>query len=86
VQAEYATYASVFPNVEILQTGTRPAPEIPQNLVLVASLAATPLDFTSDDEQMAMTLAGRHTGTIAEAAPLTDDYAPVDYFFMRALF
>ncbi len=85
LEAEYQTYASVFPQVAVLRVTDR-EPEQLQNLILVASKSAAPLSWESADLEINQYLQRRWDGTSGRSVPiLTDDFAPVDYYKLLSL-
>jgi spermidine synthase len=89
LQALYATYAKFFETVEVFRFDPRIPSDQPQGLGLVAlrkSPGAQAPRFQSADPTMARYLSGRYTGVIAKRETLTDDFAPVDYYFAKAVY
>jgi MFS family permease len=89
LQALFATYSKLFSSVEVFRLDPRIPPEQPQSLGLVAIHAAASAgvpSFESPDAELADYLSRRFTGPIPEREALSDDFAPVDYYFARAVF
>ena len=86
LRAEAATYAKHFPQVEVLQLDPSIDPALTQNLLLVAVASARPLRFDSPDPELAGFLRGRWTRRLEPFPTLTDDFAPVDYYYAKAVF
>lgn len=81
--AELATYRSVFPRVEVFPTATQ-AGESP-NLIVVGFKNRNEPIWTSSDARIREYLSHRYTRQITDDAPvLTDDFAPVEVYLMRA--
>jgi spermidine synthase len=81
LQAEIATYRKVFPQIYLFKVNSSVADDKLQNVIVVASQAAVPVSFETDDELIAELLSHRSTVNIdADADSLTDDLAPVEYF------
>ena len=85
-QAMVATYRKVFDAVELFQLDPRVDPGLPQSLVLVAVRGDPTPGFVSRNPELGSYLARRWTGRVPEGEVLTDDFAPVDDFFYRAVF
>lgn len=84
-EAEYQTYASVFPQVYVLRVTDREPDEL-QNLILIAAKSTAPLEWESSDLNINQFLQRRWTGTPGRSVPiLTDDFAPVDYYKLLSL-
>ena len=80
LQAELATYRSVFPEVQIFKVNPDHSDERVQNLILVACMSGC---ATADAAEPAMLelLAHRYTRDIPAQTPvLTDDLAPVEFY------
>jgi spermidine synthase len=84
LRAEFATYASVFPQVFIFPVAHANDAYRPQNIILVAFKSGKALAMASDDPEHESYLEHLWTGEVAADIPvLTDDYAPVDYYNMN---
>ncbi len=84
LQAEYATYATTFPQVFAFAIETLP-PTDWQNVVLVARKAADPPRMNDTDPELDAYLGKRIQEPAASDAPiLTDDFAPVDQYLLKA--
>jgi hypothetical protein len=57
-----------------------------QSLMLVALRGSRAPSFASADPELRHYLARRWKGAVPEQDVLTDDFAPVDYFFNKAVF
>jgi spermidine synthase len=86
LRAEAATYARHFPRVEVFQLDPSIDPAQTQNLVLVAVASEREPSFDSPDPELAGFLRGRWTRPLEPFAILTDDFAPVDYYYAKAVF
>ncbi|NCO04741.1 MAG: spermidine synthase [Candidatus Magasanikbacteria bacterium] len=81
LRAEYETYASVFPHVEVFPVRTNTEGDRRQNIILFASKSDKPLVFENADEELQSYLSQRWTRPIPHDVPvLTDDFAPVEYY------
>lgn len=78
LRAQAATYAAVFPVVDIYPLEDATDGSRVQNVVLVARKAAAPAAALPADSELARFLAGRWTRPLEPARPLTDDFAPVE--------
>ena len=84
LNAEIATYRSVFPRVEVFRVGDRRGSL--QNFILVAFKNSVEPQLTSGDPEINRYLAGRLTDPAAAVARiLTDDFVPVEAYLARAL-
>jgi spermidine synthase len=82
--AELATYRSVFPRVEVFPVATS-AGDVPQNLILVGFKNSSEPRWTSNDARIREYLSHRYTREIVADTPiLTDDFAPVEVYLLRA--
>lgn len=89
LHAEAATYAKYFDETLLFQVDSQSPPEEPQSLTLVALRKADgspAAQLESRDPELARYLARRWTRPIAPHATLTDDFAPVDYYFAKAIY
>ena len=86
LRSDAATYAEIFPEVKVFQLDPALDPQTLQTLFIVASQAQLNPSFTSEDPEMALYLGGRWRRGFEKAQILTDDYAPVDYFFAKAIY
>jgi len=81
LQAEYATYKQVFPNVCLFKVNTGYTDERLQNVILVGSKSQQPINMASSDSEIADLLTHRYTAEFPlTRSPLTDDLAPVEYY------
>ena len=81
LQAELATYRSIFSQVLIFKVKPERADSDLQNLILVALKSKEPLDQRSDDPEIATLLSHLYSGSIEAGVPaLSDDLAPVEYY------
>lgn len=81
LQAELATYRSVFPQVLIFKVKPGRNDSDLQNLILIALKNKEPLDLKSDYPEIALLLSHLTADTTEARAPiLTDDLAPVEYY------
>jgi spermidine synthase len=85
LQAQLATYRSVFPQLYVFKVKPHMDDARLQNLIIVASKAKTPLPPTSNDVEIQGLLSHKYEiGPDSSAQILTDDLAPVEYFNARA--
>lgn len=85
LQAEYKTYAEIFPHVLIFKVNTENSEEVSQNLILVASKSAN-ISLETSDAQISDLLKNFYDKSLDISVPiLTDDLAPVEYYNSRAL-
>ena len=83
LRAEYATFSAVFPHVYVFPVTQPTNGTVVQNLLLVALKDKQPLVETSSDVQLQTYLKQRWLKNIPIDKPiLTDDYAPVDQYFL----
>jgi spermidine synthase len=81
LQAEFATYKSVFPHVFLFKVNADYTDEQLQNLMVVACKTDCSLNAVSDDPEIANLLSHRYSGDLPLGLPpLTDDLAPVEYY------
>ena len=90
LQAELATYRSVFPHVLLFAVQypdpTEEEKKYFQNFMLVGLKSAAGLQLVSDDPEMNAYLSHYLPLEAAEGAIiLTDEYAPVEFYATRAL-
>jgi spermidine synthase len=84
-RAEYATYASVFPQVFVIPVNNQDKNAV-QNLMLVAMKSKVSPSFTSKNPELNTYLRKIWTQGITPDMPiLTDEKAPVERYFMPAL-
>lgn len=84
-RAEYATYKSVFPEVQIFPVREPDNGEIVQNIMLVA-LKNKRAAWNDGDAQIQTMLDNRWTKSIDNDLPvLTDDFAPVDQYMLKQI-
>lgn len=89
LHAEAATYARFFDETLLFQVNPLTPPEQPQSLTLVAlrkPAGAGPSPLHSSNAELESYLARRWTRPLPEHSTLTDDFAPVDYYFARAIY
>lgn len=94
LQAEYATYKSVFPTVHLFKARREREDDELQNIVLIAVRTASDSDRVlplrelneiSHKPSLTSLLANRYTGPIEPRPILTDELAPVEYYNSTAL-
>ncbi|MFC1644742.1 fused MFS/spermidine synthase [Patescibacteria group bacterium] len=86
LNAEYATYKSVFPQVFLFPVRDMNNKESYQNIILVALKSEKEISFKSDDLEIKGYLDHLWKEKIEVNQPiLTDDYAPVDYYINKIL-
>jgi spermidine synthase len=86
LRAEYATYKSVFPEVQVFAVNNFGNSSGVQNIMLVAQKKLR-ADWNSDNAQLQTMLNNRWTKTIDNDLPiLTDDFAPVDHYTLKQVF
>lgn len=84
LRAEYTTYKSVFPYVDIYLVNDKDSTTKVQNIILVAS--KTDKRDNDINENVREYLKHKYENDVAEDMPiLTDDYAPVDYYINQIL-
>ena len=80
LQAELATYRSVFPEVQVFKVNPDHSDERVQNLIIVGCKTQCPVG-TTDDPVIADLLTHRYASDIPLEKPtLTDDLAPVEFY------
>lgn len=85
-RAEYATYASVFPQVYLFPVSEPTNGTKVQNVMLVAMKSKKQPSFESEDTRLHDYLQHRWKQEIVHDMPvLTDDYAPVEYYVSKIL-
>ena len=85
LQAEYATFKKVFPQVYLFKVTDEPADEI-QNFILVALKNNVKPSFTNEQASLNELLSKRVTEELQTDLPiLTDDYVPVDFYQRKNL-
>ncbi len=81
LHAELATYRAVFPNVYLFKVNADYADERLQNLIIVATASQVALELSSADSEIASLLSHAYsTEPRTDAAIITDDLAPVEYY------
>jgi len=81
LQAELATYQSVFPTVHLYKVNSDYEDTHLQNLMIVASASPNVPATTSPDPEIESLLSHRYTGDLSTTAQIiTDDLAPVEYY------
>lgn len=84
LQAQYATFKKVFPQVLLFPTVNSEDPEIRQNIILVALKSSDEVIFESSDLEVQTFLDNYWKGEVpSDIQILTDDYAPVEYYVNR---
>jgi spermidine synthase len=85
LQAELATYRSVFPQVFVFKVRRERRDTDLQNLILVASRSNVPFEMTSSDTEVNELLTYLYDQPIEITEPvITDELAPVEYYNSRA--
>ena len=85
IEAEYHTYASVFPHVTLYQVRDATPQDI-QNIILVAEKWDSRTHINASNNELNGYLSREWRYPIPQNRPiLTDDYAPVDYYMQQAL-
>ena len=84
LQAEYATYASLFPKVEIFAVDNFNDPHDLDNVMLVAYKSNQTPDWTKVPTEYQKMAAHRWLAPIAAAPILTDEFAPVEQYLQSA--
>jgi len=80
LQAEYRTYAEVFPHVFLFKLNPDNDDSGVQNLILIASKSSK-ISFETDDNKISTLLKNRYEKPLDLTVPvLTDDLAPVEYY------
>jgi len=87
VQAEYRTYASIFPYVYLFPVESSTDTGLTQNIMLVAVKSATEPELRRDENvQLQDYLSHRYSSNIPSNTPiLTDDFAPVDNYIIKLI-
>ncbi len=81
LRAEYRTYASVFPDVQLFPLQHPEDGTAVQNVMIVASKTPLPVESDSGDPDVRRLLSQRWAHPIAEdMSILTDDFAPVENY------
>ena len=81
LQAEYATYKKVFPQVFIFKVNAEKPDSEVQNLIMLASKSEQPVSFKSPDSEISRLLAHLYDKEFLTDQPiLTDELAPVEYY------
>lgn len=85
LQAEYKTYAEIFPHVLLFKVNIEKADNVSQNLILVASKSAE-ISTETSDEKISDLYKNLYDKPLKVLVPtLTDDLAPVEYYNSYAL-
>ena len=80
LQAEYKTYAAVFPRLFLFKIKPD-APEKPQNLILIVCKSDCPAPENGADEEISNLLKNYYPNPIGQTVPiLTDNLAAVEYY------
>lgn len=86
LQAEYKTFAAVFPQIYLFKVFAEKPENEPQNLILVACKSNCSVQDKNNDEEISRLLKNLYDKPIELTAPiLTDDLAPVEYYNSYAL-
>lgn len=86
-KAEYATYAAVFPQVLVFRIDDDLPADDWQNIILVGRKSMDPPTMVNADPELASYLAKWIRQSVApDAVILTDDFAPVDQYLIKAAF
>ncbi|MBC7899873.1 MAG: fused MFS/spermidine synthase [Saprospiraceae bacterium] len=81
LQAEFATYKAIFPNVYLFKVNSDYTDESLQNLVIVASKSTDKISLNNSDPDLAHLLSHIYSKEIPAGLPiLTDDLAPVEHY------
>ncbi len=81
LQAEFATYKQVFPQVFIFKVDSEKSDSQVQNLIIVAAKSESPVSFDSPDTEISRLLSHLYYKDFPDTQPiLTDDLAPVEYY------
>ncbi len=81
IQAEYATYSSVFPQVYLFPVQDPDNPHFNQNIVLIALKSQTIPAFTSSNEELNNCLSHLWRNDFTTNLPvLTDNFAPIEHY------
>lgn len=81
LQAELATYRSVFPDSAVFKVQPDEADDEVQNLIIVACRSDCEFGRGSSDAEISRMLSHRYTRDFPVTLPvLTDDHAPVEYY------
>jgi spermidine synthase len=86
LQAELATYRSVFPQVFVFAVMDPGNPDLVQSTLLIALKSTTDPVWDSEDEHLAEYLRHEVSGQVGNELPvLTDEFAPVDFYTNKAI-
>lgn len=86
LRAEYKTFKKVFPQVYLFPVAESANPNIAQNIMLVALKSGKPAVMVSNKSEINHYLSHLWKQEVKVDLPvLTDDYAPVDYYNLRAV-
>lgn len=81
LQAEYKTYAEVFPHLYLFKLNPDVDDSLFQNFILIATKSDKNSSFETSDEELAPLLKTRYEKPLDLTKPvLTDDLAPVEYY------
>lgn len=81
LQAEYATYKQIFPQVFVFKVNSEKSDEEVQNLIIIAAKSEKPVSLSSPDAEFARLFAHLYRNEIPSDHPiLTDELAPVEYY------
>ncbi len=84
LRAEYATFASVFPQVYLFPVRDAEDGSGVQNVMLIALKSEREAALKNDDQELSAYLQHLWTGKISTDVPLlTDDFAPVDNYILK---
>lgn len=86
LQAEFATYKTVFSDVLLFKVRPERPDDDLQNVILIACKSGCNTNASADGPLIQSLLARQHKGNLTDALPaLTDDLAPVEYYNSVAL-
>ena len=84
LQAEYATYKAIFPQVFLFPITFPDNGEKPQNIILIALKSTKVIDFENDDPTLNGLLKQHWKKPVPETVPvLTDDFAPIEHYVSK---
>ncbi len=84
LQAEYATYQAVFPQVFLFPITFPNNGQKPQNIILVAIKSKKTVIFENDDPELNALLKYLWQKPVPDTTPvLTDDFAPVEHYVSK---
>ncbi|MEP6923591.1 MAG: fused MFS/spermidine synthase [Pyrinomonadaceae bacterium] len=81
LQAEYKTFAHVFPTIYLFKVKLEQPADVPQNVIIVACKSNCPAPTNGADEETVNLLENYYDEPLDLTMPaLTDDLAPVEYY------